>query len=152
MNRSTLSAGVYMLAVFTSGAAVGALGHRLYTAQTVIATRDVQSGQKPSPEEFRRRYVQELRTRLNLDADQLSRVNGILDETRDRSRAVREKYKSEHDAINAKARPEMKAVHEQQVAHIRSLLKDDSQRQAYDQFLAERERRRRERDGDKNRP
>ena len=146
MNRSSVTIGVYVFAVFLSGAAVGALGYRLYTAQTVNATRDTQPASKPSPEEFRRRYVQELRTRLNLDADQLTRLNVVLDETRDRFRAVREKYKAEHDAINLKSRPEMKAVHEAQVTQIRALLKDDSQRQAFDQFLAERERRRRERE------
>ena len=146
MNRSSLTTGVYVFAVFLSGAAVGALGYRLYTAQTVTATRGSQPAAKPSPEEFRRRYVQELRTRLNLDADQLTRLNLVLDETRDRFRAVREKYKAEHDAVNLKSHPEMKAVHEAQVTQIRALLKDDSQRQAFEQFLAERERRRRERE------
>jgi hypothetical protein len=149
MNRSSFTIGVYMLAVFASGAAVGALGHRLYTAQTVIATPGSDRPGRPSPEEFRRRYVQELQNRLKLDSDQLTRLNLVLDDTRDRFRAVREKYKLEHDAINAKSKPEMKAVHEHQVAQIRGLLKDDTQRQAYDQFLAERERRRREREGEK---
>jgi hypothetical protein len=153
MNRSSFSIGVYMLAVFASGAVVGALGHRLYTAQSVIATPGTdRPGGRPSPEEFRRRYVQELQTKLNLDADQLTRLNAVLDDTRDRFRAVREKYKADHDAINIKSRPEMKAVHEHQVTQIRALLKDDAQRQAYDQFLAERERRRREREGEKNKP
>ncbi|HET8546371.1 MAG TPA: hypothetical protein VFL57_00125 [Bryobacteraceae bacterium] len=149
MSRSSLTMSVYMLAVFLSGAAVGALGHRLYTAQTVVATPDHDRPGRPSPEEFRRRYVQELQTRLDLDRDQLARLNVVLDETRDRMHAVKEKYKPEYEAVNARSRPEMKAAHDHQVAQIRALLKNDSQRQAYEQFLAERERRRRERDSDK---
>jgi hypothetical protein len=149
MNRSNLTIAVYMLSVFLSGAAVGALGYRLYSAQTVVATPD-RPGGRPNPEEFRRRYVTELQTRLNLDQNQVARLNSVLDETRDRMRTVREKYKPEYDAVNAKSRPEMRAVHDEQVTKIRALLRDDAQRQAYEQFLAERERRRREHDGEKS--
>jgi hypothetical protein len=145
MKSSNLTVGVYMLAVFLSGIAVGGFGYRLYTAGTVYTATNQPPG-RPSPEEFRRRYVETLQKRLNLDADQMTRLNSVLDTTRDRFRAVREKYKPEFDGVQAKQRPEMKAVHEWQVAQIRALLKDDSQRQAYEQFLAERERRRREKE------
>ena len=145
MNRSNLTVAVYMGAVFLSGIAVGGFGYRLYTAQSVYTATD-RPPARPSPEEFRRRYVETLQTRLKLDGDQLARLNAVLDQTRDRFRAVREKHKPEFDAVHAKQRPEMKAVHEWQVAQIRAMLKDDAQRQAYEEFLVERERKRKERD------
>jgi hypothetical protein len=144
MNRSNLTIGIYILAVFLSGVAVGGLGYKLYTAQTVTAVSDRPS--RPNPEEFRRRYVETLQTRLQLDDQQLTSLNRVLDETRDRMRAVREKYKPEFEGVHAKQKPEMKAVHEFQVAQIRALLKNDVQRQEYEKFLAERERKRRERE------
>src|SRR5688572_24836212 len=135
MRRSNLTIGVYMLSVFLSGVAVGGFAHRLYTAQSVAAIG--QPDRRPTPEEFRRKYVEELRTKLQLDSDQLARVHLVLDETRERFRAVKEKYKPDFDSVNGRFRPEMRAVHEAQVTQIRALLKSDTQRQAYDQFLAE---------------
>jgi hypothetical protein len=143
MNRSNLTVGIYMAAVFLSGVAVGGFGYRLYTAQTVTAS---ERPGRPNPEEFRRRYVETLQNRLQLDAEQVGKLNTVLDQTRDRARAVREKYKPEFDAVHAKSRPEMRAVHEAQVAQIRALLKSDAQRQEYERFLAERDQKRRERD------
>ena len=127
MRRTGLATALYVVLVFLSGAAVGAFGHRLYLMSTVKAES------RPSPEEFRRRYVEEMRTRLNLSADQLAKLNEILDSTRARFRASHERRQ-----------PEMKAIQDEQVSKIRSIL-TDAQRAEYEKLRAEREQRRQKR-------
>jgi hypothetical protein len=104
--------------------AVGAFGLRLYTLNSVRA-----SG-RPSPEEFKRRYIAELKTQLNLTEDQVNKLGPILDETRKQFRELHEKHK-----------PELKAIQDEQTQRVRALL-NDSQQAAYGRFLDEREKQR----------
>jgi len=123
MRRTSLTAGLYLVLLFFSGIAVGAFGLHLYTS-TVRATspRD--------PNEFRKRYIAELRTRLKLTDDQVNKLGPILDETRRRHRELIEKH-----------RPEMKAIQDDQVSQIRAILMD-SQQSEYTKLLDEREKQR----------
>ncbi len=123
MRRSSLITGIYLLLLFLSGVAVGAFGLRLYTLNSVNASVNPRN-----PEEFRRRYVAELRARLKLTDDQVARLGPILDETRQRYHDLHEKHK-----------PEMKAVQEDQVQKIRAIL-TDAQQSEYTKLLDERER------------
>ena len=67
--RSKLSAGLYLLVVFLSGALVGGLSYRLYSVNTVAA---ITGGvPKTSPEEFRKRYIEAIRAKVNLDPQQI---------------------------------------------------------------------------------
>lgn len=120
-----------LLAVFVSGVVVGALGYRLYMAKTVGAVSAQRSG-SPSPEEFRKRYVNELRERLHLDEQQVAELNAILDRAKQRHQALREKQK-----------PEVKAIYEQQVDEIRAMLRPE-QRPEFERFREEREKKRKE--------
>lgn len=123
--RSTLSAAVYLLLVFLSGALVGAFSYRLYTVNTVY------SGRPPrSPEEYRRKYVEETTARLKLSPDQVTSLQQILDATRQRYHDVHERY-----------RPELKAIENEQYKNILSML-TEPQRAEYEKMRAERERRR----------
>jgi Spy/CpxP family protein refolding chaperone len=124
MRRSSLTAGLYLLLLFFSGVAVGAFGLHLYTLNSVRATgpRD--------PNEFRRRYIEELRTRLKLTDEQVNQLGPILDETRRRHRELMDKH-----------RPEMKAIQDEQVSKIRAILQD-SQQAEYTKLLDEREKQR----------
>lgn len=124
MRRTSLTAGLYLLLLFFSGIAVGAFGLHLYT-NTVRATspRD--------PDEFRRKYIAELQTKLKLTDDQVSKLGPILDETRRRHRELMDKH-----------RPEMKAIQDEQVSKIRAILMD-SQQSEYTKLLEEREKQRR---------
>lgn len=124
MRRNSFSTVLYLALLFLSGVAVGAFGLRLYTLNSVRA-----SG-RPSPEEFKRRYISELRTRLNLTDDQAGKLGPILDETRKQFRELHEKH-----------RPELKAIQEGQTHRIEALL-NDSQRVEYHRFLDEREKER----------
>jgi len=114
--------------VFLSGTVVGGFSYHLYTQSNVKA--DTRSG----PEDFRRRYVEEMRTRLSLDAEQIKKLNGILDETRVQYRAFNERHKDE-----------LKIIQDGQVARVNTIL-SAAQQAEYVKLREERERRRKERD------
>jgi Spy/CpxP family protein refolding chaperone len=126
MKRPTLAAALYAVLVFLSGVLVGGFGYRLYVGSSVNASAH------PSPEDFKRRYMAEMQSRLKLNPDQMNQLSGILDVTRDQYRAFREKHK-----------PEMQAIQDDQVRRINSILTME-QRAEYDKMRQEREKRRRE--------
>ncbi|MBI3472405.1 MAG: hypothetical protein HY013_13715 [Candidatus Solibacter usitatus] len=127
MSRSRLSSAFYVFLVFLSGGVVGAFSHRLYIMNSVKA----ESG-PPSPAEWRKRYLEEMSARVSLTAEQLTKLNAILDETRER-----------HRELQARHRPEYRAIQDEQVNQIRGLL-TESQRPLYEKLREEREQRRRE--------
>jgi hypothetical protein len=112
--------------VFLSGTIVGALGHRYYYLHSVRAGAPPQR----SPEDYRKSYMSEMKSRLNLSPEQAAGIEKILDLTRDRFRDLREKY-----------RPEMKQIQDEQVAQITALLRPDQQGE-YARLRKEREERR----------
>lgn len=129
MKRSTPMVGVYLLLVFASGAVVGGFGHRLYSTKTV----DAKSPQPVKSEDWRERYLNEMRDRLHLDQPQMNRLAVILDESKAR-------YKSVRDRMD----PELKQIQIEQRDLIRQMLTPD-QRPEYEKMLEERDRQRRER-------
>ncbi len=129
MKRSNLVLTAYLLAVFLSGGAVGFLVHHLYSMQSVNA-----KSAPRDPDEYRHRYVEEMRSRLSLQEAQVQQLNAILDSTRLRYREFR-----------AKHRPEINAVQEEQVSKIRSML-TEPQRVQYETMRAERDQKRRKSD------
>ena len=126
-----------MLAVFFSGAMLGALGHRLYTANTVTAAP---APKRESPEEWRKRFTAEMQSRLHLKQDQVEKLSGILDATRDEFRAAREENKEK-----------MKSIQVAQVEKVKSML-DESQKPEYEKMLEEREKRMKEREKQQGAP
>lgn len=122
MRRSSLTTGLYLLLLFLSGVAVGGFGLHLYTLKVSANAR--------SPEEFRRRYVEELQTRLKLTDDQVKQLGPILDETRRR-----------HHELMESLRPERKAIQDDQVKKIRAIL-TESQQAEYTRLIEEREKQR----------
>ena len=124
MRRNSFTTVLYLAILFLSGVAVGAFGLRLYTLNSVRA------GGRPNPEEFKRKYIAELRTQLNLTDDQVNKLGPILDETRKQFREMHERH-----------RPELKAIQDEQTQRIRALL-NDSQQAEYTKFLEEREKQR----------
>jgi Spy/CpxP family protein refolding chaperone len=126
MLRSRFSAALYLVLVFLSGALLGGFAYRLYSANTVSAT----AGRRPDPVEWRKRYMDEMQTRVHTDAGQDAQINHILDETRAAFDQIREQEKQKYqDEQNA------------QIAKIFQLLRPD-QRPLYAKLRAEREARR----------
>jgi hypothetical protein len=101
-----LSVAFYLLLVFVSGVIVGGLAHRFFGLREVRAERS-RSG------EWRKKYLEEMQSRLQLSGDQLQRLNGVLDTTRNRHRQLRQKMK-----------PEMTAIHKEHVDQVRAILTD----------------------------
>ena len=130
MKRSQASVILSMFAVFGSGIVVGAYGYHSYTTKTVIAT--VKAPPKRDPEEWRRKYVAELHTRLKLDDAQVNSLQSILDETKTRFRDLRDRQKQETDQVKA-----------EQSEKVRAMLKPE-QKPEYDKFREERDRKMKE--------
>lgn len=117
---------LYLTLVFLSGAVVGVLGHRFYSERSVMVR-----SRPPSPEDMRRQYVEDLRTRLKLRPDQLQRLAEILEATGKRFHETRKKWD-----------PELRAIQEDQASQIRAML-DEVQRTEYEKMRQERDRHRR---------
>lgn len=122
MNRSKFVITLYVLVVFASGALVGAFGYRLYTATGVSANTP------RNPEEYRKKYVSEMQSRLKLDTEQVRKLNAILDATRNEFKEFRERH-----------REEFRTIQDGQVARINALL-SPAQQTEYQKMRDERER------------
>jgi len=138
MPKSRLTAFLYLLVVFMSGAVVGALAFKTYAADAALRSNSAPHP-KPTPEEVRRHIVTDLRTRVRMDDQQMVQVNQIMDETRDAFHQIR-------DAANQ----QVAKVHDQQWNKVKALLRPD-QKPLYEQWYAEREaERKRHQDQQKN--
>src|SRR5450755_2610318 len=124
MKRNQWTAIGFALLIFCFGVGVGALGQRYYSGQTVNA--------KEISDDFRHRYISEMKSKLNLTPAQVNQLNTILDETKAKFRAVR-------DSVH----PAMVKIKEEQVARVKGIL-SASQVPAYEALVAERERKARE--------
>ena len=113
----------YLALVFGSGAVVGALSHRMYTVSSVIAKSPA------SPDEWRKQYMTEMKSRLKLRDEQILRLNILLDETRSRVREVHERHKPEIDVIKS-----------EQTGRVASML-DADQKVEFEKLHKEREER-----------
>lgn len=127
MNFNRVTLVLSLLVVLLSGAVLGALSYRYYSLRTVTA------GPPPprTPQEFRQRYMKTMTERLHLTPDQASKLNAILDDTREQFRVFWDKVG-----------PERRAIEEGQVQRINAIL-DPAQQQEYAKMRQEREERKR---------
>ncbi len=125
MKRSGLIVALYLLLTFASGMAVGGLGFWMYTTRSVSANNG-----RTSPEEYRRKYMAEMESRLKLRPEQVTKLSTILDASRALFKEVADKHKPEFDAIQ-----------QHQTAQVNGIL-DDTQRAEYKKIQEEREERR----------
>jgi hypothetical protein len=127
MLNSKLSASIYLSLVFLSGILVGGVSYRVYSLKTVSAST---ASRRDTPEQFRRRYVDDCRTRLKLDDKEVGQLQQILDQTQ-----------AEFHQLHARMNAQAQAIHDQQVARIKAMLAPDQQA-GFEAFLAERGKRR----------
>lgn len=125
MRPTRWTVALYMALVFVCGGVVGAFAHRLYTVSGVSAN----VGQR-NPEEFRKRFMADLKSRLQLNDDQAAKLGVIMDETRMRVRATR-------DTIE----PELRKIRDDQKQRISELL-SPSQQVEWQKIIDERQRQR----------
>jgi hypothetical protein len=127
MPRTRLSAALWLFIVFASGILVGVVSHRLYVTSTASANANAAPR---TMDEFRRRYLSEMKERVGANDEQLASVTRILDDT-----------KQKFDALHAQEKPLHDRIQQDQIDAIKALL-NDQQKVAYDEWRAERERRR----------
>ena len=120
--RSSVSIGIWLLLVFSSGILVGAFGYRLYTVTSVNATSTPQE----TPAQHRARVVAIFKQRIGLRPEQLSLLNPILDDWRAKSKEI-------HGRID----PALDELRLTEDAKIRVIL-DPGQQPEFDKWCAER--------------
>ena len=94
MKLSRWTVAFYMALVFACGGIVGAFAYRLYTVSGVSANAAARN-----PEEFRKKFMADLKARLQLNDDQAAKLGPIMDQTRMRFRAARESIEPELQKI-----------------------------------------------------
>jgi uncharacterized membrane-anchored protein YhcB (DUF1043 family) len=135
MPKSKVSAFLSVLLVFASGAAMGAVGYRLYVVKTVVSP--VQAKKKTSPEEFRRAVMSHLKDAVKLNDRQLIEVQKIYDWQGEQFMPVNKKYETQIDQVKHAFDQQRDQIHEAAVAKIKSILTADQQ-PLYDKWLADR--------------
>jgi hypothetical protein len=135
MPKSKVSAFLSVLLVFASGAAMGAVGYRLYVVKTVV--NPVQAKKKTSPEEYRKRAMDLLKDAVKLTDQQLVEVQTIYDWQGEQFMQVHKKYQAQTDQIDHEAEHDRDQIHETSVAKVKAILTADQQL-LYDKWLADR--------------
>lgn len=130
MSTGSLRLAFYCTVLFVSGMAVGALSHRYYVQDVVAAKAPT----RRTPEQYRRAYLAEMKTRLNLSEEQAAQLEVVLDDTGAKFRALREQQ-----------RPMMDAIQAEQTARVNSLLTAEQQVE-FEKMRLEREQRRKAED------
>ena len=125
MKPTRWTVALYMALVFACGGVVGAFAYRLYTVSGVSAN----VGQR-NPEEFRKRFMADLKSRLQLSDDQAAKLGVIMDDTRMRVRAAR-----------VTIDPELEKIRDDQKQRISELL-SASQQVEWQKILDQRQRKR----------
>jgi len=124
MARPQLNAFLSAVLLFVCGVAVGVSAQRYFQRSSPVnaATSD----------DWRNKYLEEMRSRVHLDGRQMRQLDLILDETRKESREMHERHK-----------PELLEIKQNQISRVKAILTAD-QIQLYEKLLAEREQRQKE--------
>ena len=121
MKRNQWTAALLALCLFACGVAVGVLGHRYYR-ETVVSAQT-------SPADVRLHYLAEMKSRIHLTPSQIEQLQTILDDTKAKARAVRDRM-----------HPEMVKIKEDQIERVKSILTPE-QVPEYERLVVDRERR-----------
>jgi Spy/CpxP family protein refolding chaperone len=134
MPRSKVSAFLSVLVVFASGAAMGAVGYRLYSVKAASSSSAPPSAPgKRSPEEFRKLIVNSLKDGVKLDDQQSAEVQKLYQDQHEGFDQIHDKYQAQVDGLPAvqqihqEARHEIDQMHDSMVAKINALLRPEQQ-------------------------
>jgi len=123
MPRSRISIAIYLVLVFASGILVGIVSNRLYATNTASANNSPQS-----ITEFRKLYLDGMRTKVGVSEEQIIAITKTLDET-----------KRKYDALAAQEQPLHDKIQQEHIDEVKTLL-NDQQKIAYDNWRMERKR------------
>jgi predicted secreted Zn-dependent protease len=121
MPRTRISIALYLVLVFASGILVGIVSNRLYATSTASA-----STSPSSMSEFRKRYLNGMRTKVGVSEDQIIAITKTLDET-----------KKKYDELAAQEQPLHDKIQQEHIDEVKALL-NPQQNIAYDNWRAER--------------
>jgi hypothetical protein len=124
MPRSRISIALYLILVFASGILVGTVSHRLYATNTASASTTAPANMS----EFRKRYLDGMRTKVGASEDQIIAITKTLDDT-----------KRKYDELAAQEQPLHDKIQQDHIEQVKALL-NDKQKVAYDNWRAERAR------------
>lgn len=123
LSRSRITIAFYLVLVFASGILVGVESHRLYAT---TSTARANSPQNMS--EFRRRYLDGMKTQVGVSDSQLTQINNILEDTKNKVNELAALEKPLHDRIQ-----------QEHIDQIKDLL-TPQQKTAYDNWRAARQK------------
>ncbi|MGH9618255.1 MAG: hypothetical protein ACRD45_00905 [Bryobacteraceae bacterium] len=123
MRRTRWAAVLFAIILFCCGIALGVLGNRYYNTEVVSAKAPGQS--------FRQRYVSHMRKCLNLTGAQVAQLQKIMDQTKTRYHALREKY-----------HPEVLQIRQEEIGKTKAIL-TAHQVPIYEQMVKEHEQHKR---------
>jgi hypothetical protein len=135
MPKSKVSAFLSVLLVFASGAAMGAVGYRLYVVKTVVS--QVQAKKKASPEEMRKRIISHLNDAVKLTDQQTVEVQKVYEWQGEQFTQFHTKYDSQMDQQHREFDQQLHQLHDASVAKIKSILTAEQQ-PLYEKWLADR--------------
>jgi hypothetical protein len=124
LSRWTLA--LYVGLVFASGIVVGAYSHRFIDVTAVSANA------RRNPEEFRKRFTAEMKSRLNLTSDEMTKLGEVLDVTQ-----------AEFSDTRGSIEPALAKIREEQHRRILEILQP-AQQAEYENMRREREARARQ--------
>jgi len=127
LSRSRTTIALYLVLVFASGILVGVESHRLYATTSIARANNPQN-----MSEFRRRYLDGMKTQVGVSDAQLAQINNILEDTKNKVNELAALEKPLHDRIQ-----------QEHIDQIKDLL-SPQQKIAYDNWRAARERAKRE--------
>lgn len=109
MQQTKASAIVSLLLVFVSGALVGVLSYRAYSVSVSPSTSN--APRKRDPVDWRKHYIAEMKSRVQLDDAQVAQLNEVFNQTDVEFRQSRETIQATQTGrINAMLRPEQREL------------------------------------------
>jgi len=133
MSPSRITIAFYVALVFASGTVLGVFGDRAYTAYASSGKYSTTSSKGkdrkafPSPEEYRKGYINFMKGQLKLTDQQAIQLGLILDETR-----------AKMDEVHKSTIPEQQALRKAQTDKIHAMLTSEQEFQ-YEKMLKDRE-------------
>jgi hypothetical protein len=128
MPKQKLSAVLSLLVVFLSGSVLGAVAYRLYAVNTSPGVGAARK-QSMTPEDFRKHMVEEYRTKVKMDDQQVAALQQILDETRAAGHKLRERMNAEGEAIQNTQVDKINAILHQDQLPLYAALRAEHKRQ-----------------------
>lgn len=113
MPKSRLATLAYLVLVFGSGTMVGSVAHRLYVTSSVTASTVVPK----TPAQARKDFLEKLKVRLTASPDQVTQVNTILDEA-----------KQKYSRLELEAKPLRDKIDGERVEGILAVLTPEQQK------------------------